>query len=217
MLKKPYLFLNNVDNNNYYMLKVDDIYYLATETVLKGKKGLFSQKQFTQGLKLLPTRSFFWYLFLETLKTKRLGDSEKDWGLEKEPIYELVNVSKLRERLRKEQAELNKAMQEKNFISPFDYGKFPHSETIKAFMQETDTSLLCVEFKGAYKRVYHLAKSTKEGNLIIHSVLASNNPENEKLVLVETYVFERETILKFLQTAKTIENVGKKEESVKND
>jgi uncharacterized protein YehS (DUF1456 family) len=205
MLKKPYKFLINVDNNNYYAIKVEDTYYLATETVIKGKK-----KEFTQGLKLLPIRSFFLYLFLDTLNLKKVGDDEKDWGLEKEPIYETLDIKKLRERLRDEQKDFNKAMKEKNYLVPFDYAKYTHSETIKLFMTETETALLCMEVRGAYLRAYHLVKTLKSGNVVIHSCLAQGKPETEKMVLVETYVFNRETLQKFLEFIQKVEKGEKK-------
>ncbi len=207
MLKKPYVFLNNIGINNYYAIKVDNVYYLATETVLKEKR-LFKTKEFTQGLKLLPMRSFFWYLFLEALNLNQIGQKEKEGGLEPEPIFESLAVDKLRERLRNEQKDLNKAMKEKNFITPFDYAKSPHSEAIKMFMEENGSSLLCLETRGAYLRTYHLAKSTQSGDLIIHSCLAQGKPSNEKIVLVETYVFEKSTIKEFLKLIKKVEGKG---------
>lgn len=204
MLKKPYKFLNNIGNNNYYSLKIEDVYYLVTESFLKSKR----KKEFTQGIKILPITSFWLNLFLEVLNLKHIGEDEKDWGIEKEPIYEILDVKKLRERLRNNHKEFAKAMEEKKFISAFDYAKFPHSEAIKQFSIETETSPICVEFKGAYLRVHHLAKTTSLGNVVIHSCLAQGKPSNETVVAIETYVFDRATIEKFILNVGNTEKVG---------
>lgn len=64
-MKKPYKIFHEIGNNRYYILKVENMLYIGTESFIKAKKRFSTQKYdyFTQGFKLMETSPIMLLLF----------------------------------------------------------------------------------------------------------------------------------------------------------
>lgn len=210
MLKKPYIYLTTEKSINYHLLNLEDASFLAFETIAKyGRKG---KKEFTQSLKLLPIYSFVAMLMLEVSKLELSKEDEKDWGLEKEKNYNLLDVEKVRKEFDKHIEVFKKVRKEHNAINRFDLDSKYTTQVVKTLIKEGNHFLL-VENRGAYSRAIWLARSDKFGNLIINVCNVFGKLENEEVLGLDTFVISRNVIIKILETISQEINKNNKEET----
>ena len=201
MLKKPYLKLHSIENNNYYILKSDDTIFLTIETVIKyGRK---NRKELTVAIKQFPLSSFNVQIFMRTLLLKDTVDREVD-GLEDEPNFEELDIKTIRSDMHKLTMNLN---------SPVLFTRFTTNTALKSFMDEGNKAY-CVVDNGKYSRTHWLARTDKFGCLRMYEVLMYGKPSTEKVIDMNMYVFDRETmekVLDFITKNIKLENENKKE------
>lgn len=185
MLSKPYLKIADEYNNNYYILYIDETFYIATESVVKYNKN----REFSQGLKLMPVYAPVMLLLVEMLKVEKTGEKELE-GLGKEEFFKEIDVKKVRERI----AELTDTVTEE---SMFDYVAEIKSLALRRFIDEGNYTILAIENKSNVRRNVWLAKSDKFGTLTI-SVAGVFGRETQKFTILDTFVYNKDIIGKAL-------------------
>ena len=216
MLKKPFIFVDNVDLNNYHLLFTNQETYLVTETFARfGKK---NNGKLIQGMKMLPLNSFIIKLFMDFVNVEYLGESSVEWGLDTEKRYAKLDVSKTRKSLEEMFGIVTK--NGNKFNNPYiSFKPIFHNDVVKALAKEQE--LLAVETLGAYNKRYWFASSNKLGNLLIYVVLVQGKPSNQSVVSVNNFVFSIETIRKVMakleELTKFDENDENKEKSEVNE
>ena len=185
MLKKPYKLIHTIDSNNYYILEVDKALYLTVETVARyGRK---QRKELTTALKQFPLTSFNIRLFNKVLELKDLGDGNDD-GLEYEPNFESFDLRRLR-------SDLHELIGKD---SPILFNKSTSNEALMKFIGEGN-GMYCVVDGGRYSRTHWLARTDKFGNVRIYEVLMYDKPSQEKIIDMNMYVFDRDTMTKAIE------------------
>lgn len=188
MLKKPYSKILEKENNNYYFLQVNEIYYLAIESVLKYQtKTLFGTRdtELQQGLKLLPIYSPILLTMTGLVQQKATGKKTVE-GLGEDIIYDTIDVKEIRLKI----AELTKTVHEE---SKFDFNKAIKCESIKNIMKEQQLSLLMKQDIDTLTSIYWLAKSDKFGKLTIQEVTTFGRTE-EVFISANTFVLTRDIV-----------------------
>jgi len=181
MLKKPYKLIHTLESNNYYILDAGDSLYLTVETVLRyGKKG---KKQVTTAIKQFPLTSFNIRIFAKVLELKNLSPSQ-----EIEPDYERLNLRKLRE-------DMHELI---GRDSPILFNKTTSNTALTQFIGEGN-GLYCVVDGGRYSRTHWLARTDKFGGLRMYEVLMYDKPSQEKIIDMNMFVFDRETMDKAME------------------
>jgi hypothetical protein len=201
MLKKPYNKFYSVDNNNYYLLEVEDTQYLAVEGFL-AYKGWFRTKEMQQSLKLLPLYTPIILALTKLAQAEQIDEKEVE-GLGKETIYEKIDINDVRSKIR----EMTKDVHSE---SMFDFSKQVKSGITKRLMNENDLHLLMIQKLDSLQTVYWLAKSDQFGKLTIQECMTMGR-EQEKLMVMNTYVMDKELVGEILQALYKAE-----EESNKN-
>lgn len=187
MLKKPYKLIHTIDKNNYYILDAGDTLYITVETVARyGRK---MKKELTTAIKQFPLTSFNIRLFAKVLELKDLGEKEKD-GMEDEPKFEEFNMYSFR-------ADMHQLVGKD---SPVLFNRTSSNTALQAFMGEGNKAY-CVVDGGKYSRTHWMARTDKFGNLRMYEALMYDKPAVEKMIDMNMYVFDRETMQKALDYA----------------
>jgi hypothetical protein len=191
VLKKPYIKFYERDYNNYYLIQVGQIFYLAIESILPyNSSGLFSkQKELQQALKLLPIYSPILLTLTSLVQQEKTGEQELE-GVGKEEIFTEVSISDVRKKI----AELTNQTHDE---SKFNFKKAIKAPTVRKIMEESNFSLLMRQDLDTFKSVYWIAKSDKFGKLTIHEITTAGRDE-EKLMVMNSYFLDRELVSSLL-------------------
>ena len=198
MLKKPYKLVAKEDKNNYYLIDTQDTMFLAVESVLN-----YGNKEFIQGLKLMPIYAPVMMLFIEMMKMEKIGEKVIE-GLGKEEFFETIKVKKVREKI----AELTNVVTEESMCKYTDEIK---SFALRRFIDEEEYEVLAIETKSQYRRNVWLAKSDKFGTLRL-SIAGVFGKETQKFTILDTYVFNKQIISQVILEINKIELKKKKKE-----
>jgi hypothetical protein len=147
MLKFPFELLEKRGINRYYTLNVNDVDYLAVESVLQMSKDARKvnsklPKEFTQGLKVLPLTAPMLFLLLQFTRSATLGEKEDTFG-DLEPIYAPLQMPMV-----KTQADELFASVDKNFY----FADSVENPTITSLIDNEGFELYCVEEHSKHMR-----------------------------------------------------------------
>ena len=184
MLTKPYYKIKTIENNNYYLLQVNNILYLAVESVLRfNEKG--KEKELQQGLKLLPIYS---PILLLLTRFARLESTEEKTveGLGSEKIYPILDVDKVRTDIKIKTEEIHEE-------SMFDFGVSIKSSIVRKLIEENDFQLLMKLRYDTFRTSYWLAKTDQFGKLTIHDVSAGGRTK-EKFAAMDTFFLDLDLV-----------------------
>lgn len=199
MLKKPYKLFHTRENNNYYFLQVNEIQYLAIESVLRYKKQTFfgsKNVELQQALKVLPIYSPILLTISRVIQLNPIGKQTiEDVG--EEIIYDKVNIKGVREKI----AELTDSVHDE---AKFDFGRAIKCVTVKKIMEENELELLMKQKIDSLVSIYWLAKSDKFGKLTIQEITTFGRTD-EKFMSANTYVLDRNLIETILIELKRIQ------------
>lgn len=199
MLRKPYLKVAEEGNNNYYILYIDDTFFIATESVVRYNKS----KELSQGLKLMPLYAPVMMLFMEMLNVEKIDEKTIE-GLGTEEFFEKINVKKVREKI----AKLTSTVTEESI---FDYTTEIKSFSLRRFIDENEYEVLAIESNSAYRKKVWLGKSDKFGTLMV-STASLLGSETQKFTLLDTFIFNKDIISNILTEVRKIELKNKKKE-----
>jgi len=193
MLSAPYQKILTIENNNYYLLSVENTYYLATETILRLENG----DEIQQGLKVMPLYSATMLSLIAAIKLEKIGedtledyDAKEDGDLGKTEYFAILDVDSIREQLNEEIKGLGK-----EFKSRFSYTKNIGSELLSSLLHDSRFQFLMAEQLDSRVRFVWAVKSNKFGDVTFHQVLvAGKNTRSEKIITINTYVLTRELI-----------------------
>lgn len=199
---KIFTLVDSIGNTNYKFVNFPQGDFLVIEQVIK-EKGLFKKRALTTELKYLPLNAFILRLFVKQAQMKLIGEDEKSWGLEKERIFETVNIVELR----KEFKELTKRFEKSKYPYRFDL----ETESPELLGLLRNKQFLYSEGLG-YSRTVWLAKSLDRGHLILNACLLQGRGTEEELLAMDTYVIGIETITKVMNHIAKIRPDTKEEE-----
>jgi len=180
MLAKPYEKIYSLDNNNYYFLEVNNILYLAIESVLpytqKGKS-----KELQQGLKILPIYSPILYLLTQLARLEPIDTKEVE-GLGKEDIYDTLDISEVRKTI---QGKIEEVHDE----SMFEFGSSIKSNIVKKLIEENGFELLMKMNYDTFRSSYWVAKTDQYGKLTLHDITTGGR-QTDKVMTMSTFFLD---------------------------
>jgi hypothetical protein len=185
MLKKPYELLEKRGINRYYTLKVNDIDYLAVETVLEAKEGK-KKSEFSQALKVLPLTAPMLFLLLQFTKADFKGEKEDTFG-DKEPIYAPLEMPII-----KTQADELFAKVDKNFY----FADNVENKTISSLIDNEGFELYCVEEHSKHLRSSWLVYTNERGLLRLTEILTAGKEGFGNVIATNSYALDRTILVK---------------------
>lgn len=194
MLKFPFELLEKRGMNRYYTLHVNEVDYLAIESVVEMPKEARKQngklpKEFSQGLKVIPLTAPMLFLLLQFVKTEFLVEKEDVFG-DKEPTYAPLEVTKI-----KASAEelFNKV--EKNFY----FTDTVDNTTIKSMVDNEGFELYCVEEHSKHLRSSWLIYTNERGLLRITEVITAGKEGFGNVIATTSYALDRRILVKLFE------------------
>jgi hypothetical protein len=197
MLKFPFELLEKRGINRYYTLNVNEIDYLAVETVLEMSKDARKinsklPKEFTQALKILPLTAPMLFLLLQFTRSPNLGEKEDTFG-DLEPVYSPLQMSMV-----KTQADELFASVEKNFY----FADSVENPTITSLIDNEGFELYCVEEHSKHLRSSWLVYTNERGLLRITEVITAGKEGFGSVISTNSYVLDRSILVKLFEKLK---------------
>jgi hypothetical protein len=197
MLKFPFELLEKRGINRYYTLNVNEIDYLAVETVLEMSKDARKvnsklPKEFTQALKILPLTAPMLFLLLQFTRSPNLGEKEDTFG-DLEPVYSPLQMPMV-----KTQADELFASVEKNFY----FADSVENPTITSLIDNEGFELYCVEEHSKHLRSSWLVYTNERGLLRITEVITAGKEGFGNVISTNSYVLDRSILVKLFDKLK---------------
>ena len=200
MLKFPFELLEKRGINRYYTLKVNEIDYLAVESVVEMPKEARKDnsklpKEFTQGLKVLPLTAPMLFLLLQFTRNDFKGEKEDVFG-DLEPTYAPLEMTQI-----KTQADDLFASVEKNFY----FADSVENSTIKSLIDNEGFELYCVEEHSKHLRSSFLVYTNERGLLRITEVITAGKDGFGNVISTNSYALDRNILVKLFEKLRTNE------------
>jgi hypothetical protein len=198
MLKEPYKLILKKGINRYYTLKVNNVDYFATETVVKLDKEAKKNsqyKEFTQALKVLPLTAPILFLIIAFLKNETLGEKEDTFG-DKEMHFKKLDVTKVKDRA----FELFSKV-ENNYHFP----DIIDNPTIDTLTKKDSYEIYCAEEHSKHVFSTWLVYTSERGLLRLHEVITSGDDGFKNVLGFNSYVLDKEIALELISKIKNDE------------
>jgi hypothetical protein len=200
MLKYPFELLEKRGINRYYTLKVNDIDYLAVESVVEMPKEARKDnsklpKEFTQGLKVLPLTAPMLFLLLQFTRNEFKGEKEDAFG-DLEPTYAPLEMIQI-----KTQADELFAEVEKNFY----FADSVENSTVKSLIDNEGFELYCVEEHSKHLRSSWLVYTNERGLLRLTEVITAGKEGFGNVITANSYALDRKILVKLFEKLKNNE------------
>jgi hypothetical protein len=197
MLKFPFELLEKRGINRYYTLNVNDVDYLAVESILQMSKDAREvnsklPKEFTQGLKVLPLTAPMLFLLLQFTRSATLGEKEDTFG-DLEPIYSPLQMPMV-----KTQADELFASVDKNFY----FADSVENPTITSLIDNEGFELYCVEEHSKHMRSSWLVYTNERGLLRITEVITAGKQGFGSVIATNSYALDRSILVKLFEKLK---------------
>ena len=194
MLKFPFELLEKRGINRYYTLKVNEVDYLAIESVVDMPKDARKQntklpKEFTQGLKVIPLTAPMLFLLLQFTKADFVADKEDVFG-DKEPTYAPLEMTII-----KTQADELFADVEKNFY----FADSVENSTIKSLIDNEGFELYTVEEHSKHLRSSWLVYTNERGLLRLTEVITAGKEGFGNVISTNSYALDRSILVKLFE------------------
>lgn len=203
MLKKPFIPIGRIGNNDYYYLKDSTmpyslLVYNTSETITYEKKTLFGnrvvEKKHITAQKALPLNTLVLYLIYQaSLLNKETYELDvEDNKIFTYPVWSEYDFDDIR-------TTFKKAIIEVAGKSNYDFMYTPVNETAISLNRRGDYSFICEETIGMYHKSNWLARTTKYGALGIVEVCSvgtdkSNITNNVNFHLLDRSLIEKITV-----------------------
>jgi hypothetical protein len=188
MLKKPYLLLEKRGLNRYYTLKVNDIDYLATETIVEMNEGK-KKGEFTQALKLLPLTAPMLMLLLNFARREIFGEKEDAFG-DKEEVYTPLGLGFIKQQAHDLFKDVDKNFE---FVDSVD------NPTIKSYIENDGFELYCLEQQSKHMYSSWLIYSNERGLLRIMEVITAGKEGFNNVIATNSYVLDRSILVSLFE------------------
>ena len=194
MLKFPFELLEKRGINRYYTLNVNNVDYLAVESVVEMPKDARKEnsklpKEFTQGLKILPLTAPMLFLLLQFTKADFKGEKEDTFG-DKEPTYTPLEMMTI-----KTQAEELFKQVDKNFY----FADSVENPTITSLINNEGFELYCVEEHSKHLRSSWLVYTNERGLLRITEVITAGKEGFGSVIATNSYALNRDILVKLFE------------------
>lgn len=194
MLKFPFELLDKRGINRYYTLKVNDIDYLAIESVVEMPKEARKEnsklpKEFTQGLKILPLTAPMLFLLLQFTRNEFKGDKEDAFG-DLEPTYAPLEMIQI-----KQQADDLFKSVERNFY----FADNVENPTIESLIKNEDFELYCIEEHSKHLRSSWLVYTNERGLLRLTEVVTAGKEGFGNVIATNSYALDRSILVKLFE------------------
>lgn len=190
MLPKPYSLIDKIGINRYYTLDVNDMTYVAVESVVNVPKKIRPKgvkAEFTQALKLLPLHSPIVMFLSVMMNLNSNGKRVNKMGFE-EDFYDLVDIDALRG-LIKNYYDTHKDEMDDSHKDRFLFPDTIQNDAVKNFIS-TGYNILFVDKEGSRTHTIWLVTTSDLGDVRFLELIVSGPNGYDFLLQTTTYVFD---------------------------
>lgn len=190
MLPKPYSLVNKLGINRYYTLDVNDMTYIAIESIVGVPKNIRPKgvkAEFTQALKLLPLHSPIVMLLGIVMNLNSNGKRVNKMGFE-EDFYDLLNLDAIRELIKKYYDD-HKDEMDNSHKERFLFPDTVPNDAVENFIS-TGYNILFVDKEGSRTHTVWLVTTSDLGDVRFLELVLSGPNGYDFLLQTTTYVFD---------------------------